>query len=281
MPRRADIDSFYTSQHPEQSSLDWRAFYERAERLTEEVRRRYRHELDVAYGGHPRKVLDLYYPDAGQDPRPVLLFIHGGSFREGDPTLFGYLGKPFLDRGYIFGSIGYRLRPETYYPECASDIEAALIWLSKNLPHRGGDVDRIVLSGHSAGAMPAVHVGVRDDWQRAAGLGAVPAAIVPISGRYDLRGEQSDMLATPDDAPAASPVTFVSRRIPAVITYGTIERDVEKFASSAEALTEAMRRNGSPVELIPQEGMNHGETAHALGDERSSLFKAVEKLLIG
>ena len=112
-PRRADIASFYTCQHPDQFQINWRAFYDAAEARTDVVRDRVAHALDLAYGEHPKQRLDLYWPAAASDAA-VLLFLHGGGFREGDPTLYGFLAEPFVARGVVFGSLGYRLTPETY-----------------------------------------------------------------------------------------------------------------------------------------------------------------------
>src|SRR5712671_6453643 len=117
-PRRADIDSFYTCANPREFAINWRAFYESAERRTDAVRERWMHKLDVAYGSaSPRQRLDVYFPHQTATGAPIVVFLHGGGFREGDPALYGFLAEPFVKRGVIFASAGYRLTPETYLPE--------------------------------------------------------------------------------------------------------------------------------------------------------------------
>ena len=40
-----------------------------------------RHHLNIPYGTGPDATLDLFYPDAGAGPAPVLMFIHGGFWK--------------------------------------------------------------------------------------------------------------------------------------------------------------------------------------------------------
>src|ERR1700704_2034437 len=102
-PRRAQIDSFYTCRHPDQFQINWRAFYESAERRTDAVRERWAHKLDVPHGSRsPRQRLDVYFPTETAQAAPLVLFLHGGGFREGDPALYGFLAEPFVKRGLIF-----------------------------------------------------------------------------------------------------------------------------------------------------------------------------------
>ena len=84
-PRRADIDSFFTCRNPHQFQIDWRTFYESAERRTDAVRERWSNKLDVAYGSNAKQRLDVYFPRQTVERAPIVLFLHGGGFREGDP----------------------------------------------------------------------------------------------------------------------------------------------------------------------------------------------------
>lgn len=110
----------------------------------------------IAYGGDPAQVLDIYRPgEANGEPRPVLLFVHGGGFVGGSRA-----GNPYPDNvpgwavkeGMIGVSIDYRLAPDHPWPAAAEDLSAALRWVRDNIVRHGGDPDRIVLFGHSAGA---------------------------------------------------------------------------------------------------------------------------------
>ena len=103
---------------------------------TAAVRANYRHELSISYGPHPRHVLDIYRPKSG-DRAPVLVFIHGGGWRNGAPANEGYLGGPLLGRGAMLVTLGYRLSPEGAYPHSCDDIERGLRWLHDHIAEHG------------------------------------------------------------------------------------------------------------------------------------------------
>ena len=60
---------------------------------------------DVAYGKHPRQVLDFYQAKSDK-PTPVVFHIHGGGWQGGDKK--GINPKAFLDKGISVVSINYR-----------------------------------------------------------------------------------------------------------------------------------------------------------------------------
>lgn len=280
-PRRADVDSFYTCQHPTEFAINWRAFYQQAEHRTDATRKRWAHELDVQYGSHPKQRLDLYYPrQRNGAPSPVLVFLHGGGFREGDPTLYGFLGEPYLERGILFASVGYRLIPDSYLPETCRDVEAALGWLQANIGARGGDIDRVFLSGHSAGAMLTALVALGEDQRQVKGLpGDLVKGAVPISGLYDFSAG-TDYVRDPAERWAASALHTL-HRLPGhtIIAYGTRERPA--FGEDSHKLAEALRARGGSVELIELDELDHAETAGAFGDDASPLFQATARMLMG
>ena len=286
-PRRAEVDTFYTCQHPEQFRIDWRGFYERAEARTDAVRARWPHELDLSYGASERQRLDLYLPsstlpDSQSTGWPLLLFLHGGGFREGDPALYGYLAEPFLQRGIAFASVGYRLTPESYLPSTIGDVEDMLAWSLRNLPDRGVDTERLALTGHSAGAILTAHLAVRDDWlaQRALPGDLIKAAI-PISGVYDFTdpADRREFFAAGADRSYSSPIHQLSTTPPAMlIAYGSDENGPQ-YAADSQRLAEAIRSRGGRAEAQELAGMTHADTADALGDASSPLFGSVMALL--
>jgi arylformamidase len=285
-PRRARVDTFFTCQHADQFRIDWRSFYRRAEARTDAVRARWRHELDLTYGPSQFHRLDLYLPLAASDNHasaqpaewPILVFLHGGGFREGDPTLYGYLAEPYLERGIAFASVGYRLTPECHLPETYADVENAVAWCAANLPGHGVDVDRLVLSGHSAGAILSAHLAVREDWQTHLGLPRdVIKLAVPISGIYDFTdaSERGEMFSTDADRVLASPLRQMSRTPrPMLVAFGSDENQ-PTYGVDSRRLVEAAGALGGRADLLELQGMTHADTADALGDADSPLFKAV------
>ena len=267
-PRRADIASFYTCQHPEQFQINWRAFYDAAEARTDVLRDRVAHALDLAYGEHPKQRLDLYWP-AGASDAAVLLFLHGGGFREGDPTLYGFLAEPFVARGVVFGALGYRLTPETYLPDTFADVRAALAWITRNIAAYGGSPDRVVLTGHSAGAILTAQVALS---------GAPLRAAVPISGIYDF-SNGAEFIKDEAQRKSSSPLLNIATW-PAhtVVAYGGRENK-PTYGEDSQRLVHMLEERGAHAELMVLDGLDHAETVLALADLASPLFQRVAQLL--
>ena len=82
-------------------------------KLTREVQRRSRVELDVAYGGTDEQRLDLYLPNGpASEPVPVLLFMHGGGWTHGYKEWAGFMAPAIVCLPAILVSVGYRLAPQ-------------------------------------------------------------------------------------------------------------------------------------------------------------------------
>src|ERR1700722_408067 len=143
---------------------------------------------DLAYGPHPRNVLDLHLPSGVPTaPLPVLVFVHGGGFVAGDKggpgqALHDNIGRFAVEHGLIGATINYRFAPEFAFPSGGEDVASAVAFLATHVASYGGDPTRIVAMGHSAGAAHvATCVATPSIAARATGLcGAVLS-----SGIYD------------------------------------------------------------------------------------------------
>jgi acetyl esterase len=109
---------------------------------------------DVAYGPHGRRehLLDVYLPRAHAEPRPVVLYVHGGGFRILSKDSHWIMGLGFARRGYVVFVANYRLAPRHPYPAALEDCAAAYAWVVEHAGRFGGDPSRLVLAGESAGA---------------------------------------------------------------------------------------------------------------------------------
>ena len=140
--------------------------------------------------------LDLYLPHEG--PFPMLAYVHGGSFESGDKAvsiagldIYRNVGRFYASRGIGVALINYRLQPEVRWPSQVDDVARAVAWLGRNLTELGGD--RLVLSGHSAGAWLAGRVLLDRDQLERPGLefGRI-AGLISISGSgYELWDERT------------------------------------------------------------------------------------------
>ena len=106
--------------------------------------------------GHERHVLDVYQPEKASDELlPVVFWIHGGGWTQGDKSDVELKPKVLIERGYVFVSTNYRLLPDVDMDTLIADVAAAMGWVHKNIREHGGDPHQIIVGGHSAGAQLA------------------------------------------------------------------------------------------------------------------------------
>lgn len=128
---------------------------------------------DVSYGPHARNTLD-FWKAPGTGPRPLLVYIHGGGWLNGDKSKKGPAIKPFLDRGISFAAINYRLAPEHPLPAPVHDAARGIQFLRSKAMEWEILPSRIALTGPSAGACTSMWILLHDDL-------ADPKATDPVS----------------------------------------------------------------------------------------------------
>ena len=124
--------------------------------------------LDIAYANHsPSQKLDVYLPDEGKGPFPVIVAIHGGSFVKGDKRDFQIV--PMLEalkRNYAVVAVNYRLSQEAKFPSQIQDIKAAIRWIRAKGDSYSLNQNKIAVWGDSAGgnlaALAGTSVGVKE-----------------------------------------------------------------------------------------------------------------------
>ncbi len=136
---------------------------------------------DIAYGPHPRHRLDVYAPARVDAAVPVVLFVHGGGFVDGEkdrtPQVHSNVCRYFARRGIVAVNMSYRLAPEALFPSGTDDVAAAAGWVRQHISEWGGDANRLFLMGHSAGA---THAGL---YAYGAPTPAGLAGLIVVSGR--------------------------------------------------------------------------------------------------
>jgi acetyl esterase/lipase len=133
------------------------------------------------------QTLDVYVP-AGAKDLPVALWIHGGGWHRGDKSEVDKKPQAFVDQGFVFVSINYRLFPHVEIRQIAEDVAKAVRWTVDHAKSYGGDPRRIIVAGHSAGAQLAALVSTDHRYLKAEGLPlSTIKACVPVDGdSYDL-----------------------------------------------------------------------------------------------
>ena len=95
--------------------------------------------------------------------------------------IYGNFTRYFARNGCVGVNMEYRLAPEAAYPGGAEDVALAIAWIKENAWEFGGNPDRIILVGHSAGASHAAAYVCDPAVRPAEGPGV--AGLVLISGR--------------------------------------------------------------------------------------------------
>jgi acetyl esterase/lipase len=116
--------------------------------------------------------LDLYMPH-GDKGVPVMLFLHGGSWKRGDKSYFGLnknLALLCAEHHIGVALANYRLSPAVKHPEHIKDVARAFAWLHRNVARYGGDPDELFVAGHSAGAHLAALLATDESYLKAEGL---------------------------------------------------------------------------------------------------------------
>jgi acetyl esterase len=108
---------------------------------------------DVPYlrSGLKEHTLDVYRPK-GAEGLPVVLYAHGGAFRSLSKDTHWIMGLAFARRGLVVAMPNYRLAPEHRFPAALEDVAEALRYAKAHAAEWGGDPNRIILAGESAGA---------------------------------------------------------------------------------------------------------------------------------
>jgi acetyl esterase/lipase len=125
---------------------------------------------------------DAYLPEAAA-PAPVVIAMHGGSWRSGVRGAYKYIGQLLADRGYALLTIDYRLvlKEANRYPAALDDVRAAIRYVREHAAELNVDPSRIALMGDSAGGHLAALVGLTERPQI--------KAVVGIVGVYDLAAQ--------------------------------------------------------------------------------------------
>jgi arylformamidase len=130
---------------------------------------------NLAYAStHERHVLDVYAPTDAKG-LPVVFWIHGGGWQAGDKSEVELKPASFSRAGFLFVSTNYRLLPHVEMGDIVRDVAASIGWVHKHIAHHGGDPNRLLVMGHSAGGQLAALLCTDDRYLKAE---AVPLAVV-------------------------------------------------------------------------------------------------------
>jgi arylformamidase len=231
-----------------------------------------------AYGSTPIEGLDVYRTKKAN--APVVIFVHGGAWRNGAAPEFTYLAEPFVHLGAHFVVLDFTNVDDaggSLFP-MVEQVRRAVGWVYRNAEKFGGDRNRLHLVSHSSGS----HLSgctVTHDWaQDGLPLDILKGATLS-SGMYDLKpvrlSKRSKYVKFTDEMEQElSAMRHLGRlHTPLVLSYGTYE--TPEFQRQTRDFAAAVKAAGKPVELLVGEGFNHFEMLETLANPFGLLGRAV------
>lgn len=223
---------------------------------------------DQAYGAGARRRLDVYAPAAATAPAPVIVFIYGGSWASGAKDDYAFVGAAFAAQGFVTVIPDYRLVPGVRFPAFIEDCAAAMRWASDHVAAYGGDPDRIVLVGHSAGAYNAVMLALDAHYLAEAGVDAARVrGVAGLAGPYDFFPFDVDAtrnaFGQAPDPQLTQPVRFARADAPPLLLLWG-DADTTVGPRNLQNLEQAMHAAGGAVETRIYPGVDHAGIMLAL-----------------
>jgi acetyl esterase/lipase len=254
---------------------------------------------DLPYAGtdNPRQKLDLFLPKtrADEKPLPVIVFIHGGGWQNGNKS--GGAGRvvPYVRNGHYAGvSVGYRLSGEAIWPAQIYDCKAAIRWIRANAREYNLDPEKIGVWGSSAGGHLVSLLGTSGDVKELEGdLGPNTGVSSRVACVVNFYGPENFFTMIPAgsqgraggaigalfggslqekaaEAKAASPVTHISADDPPFFTaHGT--KDPTVPYGQALELDAGLKKAAVTHLLMEMTGGGHGFRSAEL-DQRIEKF---------
>lgn len=141
-----------------------------------------RRDIPYADPAHARQVLDVYSPTNAKN-LPVVVWIHGGGWQTGDKSSVQLKPQAFTDKGFVFVAMNYRLLPNVDMGTIVRDVAQAVGWVHAHAKDHGGDPNRLLIMGHSAGAQLAALLCTDDRYLTGVGVPlTVVKGCVPVDG---------------------------------------------------------------------------------------------------
>ncbi len=269
----------------------------------------YRIVADLTYlraGGQDLKV-DLYLPRVSSSPNPTLVYFHSGGWTNGSKDSSALVFLPYLEMNWAVVNVQYRLADVAHAPAAVEDARCALRWIYRNAEQYQFDLNRIVVTGNSAGGHLALTTGMLPesagldrqcpgDRRRAWDTGTTSTEELAVAAIINWYGI-TDVVDLIDRAPGpsgnftvawlgsasnreeiarrVSPITYVRPGLPPILS---VHGDADPTTPYAHAtrLHEALQAAGVPNELVTVPGGGHGGFSY---EENVRIYDAIRRFL--
>jgi acetyl esterase/lipase len=240
---------------------------------------------DIAFHPEMEPRLDVYSPSSG-DGHPVLIFVHGGGWRNYDKELFAPVAMKLLPEDLVVVIPDYTLHPHAGYEQMAHEVAAAVSWTLEHIAQYGGDPHRVVLAGHSAGAHLSALALL--DGRFLPAYGHSPMELcgwIGMSGVYDVQAEydfwldqgvtaevMETVMGGRENFRSASPIRYVQPTLPSLLLIHGDQDETVPVGITVD-FHEALRAAGAPSALKTYANAGHADYLFAALDaERAELI---------
>ena len=246
-----------------------------------EARATLTHHLSVPYGRSADETVDIFPAEpTGDLPAPVLVFFHGGYWRQLTAAEFDFVALGLARAGMTVVIPTYSLCPAATMDEIVRQARAAVAWTARKCFAFGGDPERIFVGGHSAGAQLAVMTALTD-WTTDYGLPHdVVKGVVAISGLYDLTplpftSVGPSLRLSDGQIRRNSPMLLRLPRVapPLLVSYGANE--TAEFVRQSEDFATRWRAAGLSTTTWAQPERDHFAAVTGLFDPGSELTQRI------
>jgi acetyl esterase/lipase len=222
----------------------------------------------IPYGADPEQLLDIYRPKKAAEHLPIVIFVHGGSWKDGYRGDYEFAGRAFAAKGYLTFVVGYRLLPKNAFPSFVEDIALATAWAAKHGTEYGGDSAKIFMVGHSAGGYNIALAVLDSHYMRDAGVDtsringiaimAAPLDFLPLDSPITIAtfGKVADL-------PSTQPINFARVDAPPfLLLHGTADTTV--YPRNSKSMFKHLSDAGAHPQLKEYQGASHAGIMLAL-----------------
>ena len=236
----------------------------------------------VPYGAADIEKVEIYR--TRRRNAPIMVFIHGGGWRNGRSGDFALFAEVFVKAGANFIAVDFTNVVETngdLFP-MVDQCRRAVAWTYRNAASFDGDANAIYLCSRSSGSHLAGCV-VITEWEKQGLPRDIVKGAVLGSGMYDLKAvrlsKRGNYVKFTDEMEEALSAQRHIENIhtPLVLAHGTLE--TPEFQRQTREFAAALKAAGKPVQLIVGKGYNHYEVGETLGNPYAILGRAALEMM--
>ena len=215
----------------------------------------------ISYASGTDQTLYIFKPTISGGDLPTLIFVHGGSWNEGNAADYEFVGRAFAAKGFLTFVMNYRKHPQNPFPAFVEDVASATAWANQHASDFGGDGNTIFLVGHSAGAYNVALAVLDQHYMKDAGVDPkIIKGVATMAGPFDF---------LPLDSPATirtfgqiknlggtQPINFASAGAPPfLILNGSADTTV--YPRNAASLFKHLGDVGANARRIEYQDVSH------------------------